>query len=155
MTFIAVLPIWLFIVRFLHQTTTARASRVTRQRCLSSVSYIKPQHGSNYTEPAGSCLSSVSYIKPQLLSFNSLFYNVVYRPFPTSNHNCFFVSVGLIVVVYRPFPTSNHNCFFVSVGLIVVVYRPFPTSNHNSRLPCRVFCRLFIVRFLHQTTTAS
>ena len=36
-----------------------------------------------------------------------------------------------------------------------VVYHPFPTSNHNAKdlIPFR--CELYIILFLHQTTTAS
>ena len=34
-----------------------------------------------------------------------------------------------------------------------VVYRPFPTSNHNFILTRRNSTMLYIVRFLHQTTT--
>ena len=34
-------------------------------------------------------------------------------------------------VVYRSFPTSNHNDGSVFLGDFLVVYRSFPTSNHN------------------------
>ena len=77
----------LYIVRFLHQTTTAP----TVTRCW------------------GCCISSVSYIKPQ------------------------------------PLPV-HPTCAWV-------VYRPFPTSNHNQRLALHAIQKLYIVRFLHQTTT--
>ena len=82
----------------------------------------------------GSCISSVSYIKPQLplMMFNLL--SVVYRPFPTSNHNSVMFNLGRKRVVYRPFPTSNHNCLLAICFLASVVYRPFPTSNHNNKL---------------------
>ena len=143
-----------------------------------------------------SCISSVSYIKPQLDNLLPIGDMVVYRPFPTSNHNpmlshilrmpLYIVrflhqtttklptikmlmrcisSVSYIkpqpglskdlsgFVVYRPFPTSNHNQVVVIVEIPLVVYRPFPTSNHNMlRLP-KTITMLYIVRFLHQTTT--
>ena len=78
---------------------------------------------------------------------------VVYRPFPTSNHNCCSSLFGCVHVVYRPFPTSNHNVVVSRCHQARVVYRPFPTSNHNLS-PARQNIRtLYIVRFLHQTTT--
>ena len=36
-----------------------------------------------------------------------------------------------------------------------VVYRPFPTSNHNSTERKAQERALYIVRFLHQTTTCT
>ena len=78
------------------------------------------------------CISSVSYIKPQLSDG----------------------STGSLQVVYRPFPTSNHNLASAPSTVNWVVYRPFPTSNHNSETQCAVSRWLYIVRFLHQTTTA-
>ena len=36
---------------------------------------------------------------------------------------------------------------------LTVVYRPFPTSNHNRQIEYDNYKRLYIVRFLHQTTT--
>ena len=56
----------LYIVLFLHQTTT----EIMQYR------------------PFLSCISYYSYIKPQLLKRNLLFLLVVYRTIPTSNHNC-------------------------------------------------------------------
>ena len=36
-----------------------------------------------------------------------------------------------------------------------VVYRTIPTSNHNHRVKNKVSRKLYIVLFLHQTTTYS
>ena len=99
------------------------------------------------------CISSVSYIKPQLFVCAAKFLCVVYRPFPTSNHNRIMVDKTERHVVYRPFPTSNHNMMSASLRSCCVVYRPFPTSNHNHRVLITPYYRLYIVRFLHQTTT--
>ena len=78
---------------------------------------------------------------------------VVYRPFPTSNHNHCTYLIGAWTVVYRPFPTSNHNYGGLDIYAHGVVYRPFPTSNHNCFLMSLGKRELYIVRFLHQTTT--
>ena len=55
----------LYIVRFLHQTTTFISSNQLYNCCISSVSYIKPQLHQAYDGPSLCCISSVSYIKPQ------------------------------------------------------------------------------------------
>ena len=122
-------------------------------RCISSVSYIKPQLISKVIELLNGCISSVSYIKPQLIGSTCLCLVVVYRPFPTSNHNMLIIFPKFSNVVYRPFPTSNHNCHSLLLYLSSVVYRPFPTSNHNLVGGAVGSFLLYIVRFLHQTTT--
>ena len=121
----------LYIVRFLHQTTTWKRILIAYQGCISSVSYIKPQPGEDGKVVLSGCISSVSYIKPQLRQ----------------------AFTRAVEVVYRPFPTSNHNLPFVRSMPMNVVYRPFPTSNHNSFSLALIFLVLYIVRFLHQTTT--
>ena len=77
------------------------------------------------------CLSSCSYIKPQLYCELTQYQNVVYHLVPTSNHNMEFANVGVTEVVYHLVPTSNHNL--------------------NAR-SAEVYS-LFIILFLHQTTT--
>ena len=85
----------LYIVRFLHQTTTFL----------------------DCAQLSISCISSVSYIKPQLWDGAKGSFSVVYRPFPTSNHNHGEALPDDDTVVYRPFPTSNHN------KIVVLFYR--------------------------------
>ena len=121
----------LYIVRFLHQTTTHGFVILVASGCISSVSYIKPQH----------------VYKGH--SANS----VVYRPFPTSNHNKFCDSSILGRVVYRPFPTSNHNCIplHVKSSLLYIVRFLHQTTTGFPSKPGKPW--LYIVRFLHQTTT--
>ena len=55
----------LYIFRFLHQTTTLRRSVLLCTRCISFVSYIKPQLATKKTKTLAGCISFVSYIKPQ------------------------------------------------------------------------------------------
>ena len=79
---------------------------------------------------------------------------VVYRTIPTSNHNLFSTIGVAVFVVYRTIPTSNHNAPLQRESQPLVVYRTIPTSNHNCR-PSRPLCLLlYIVLFLHQTTTS-
>ena len=101
--------------------------------CISYYSCIKPQLRMCYHVPTLRCISYYSYIKPQLPNI------MMYQR----------------VVVYRTIPTSNHNFTQIVWWANNVVYRTIPTSNHNSLgmlLPCYV---LYIVLFLHQTTTLA
>ena len=80
---------------------------------------------------------------------------VVYRTIPTSNHNPLSFVVTMIFVVYRTIPTSNHNNKGVVLGIVCVVYRTIPTSNHNKIKCFDIISLLYIVLFLHQTTTST
>ena len=143
----------LFIVCFLHQTTTDSVRSYLDTCCLSSVSYIKPQPVKKASATVRRCLSSVSYIKPQLrlpfrLRVESCLSSVSYiKPqlhyeLPLAPVRCLssvsyikpqphlYLRVG-ILVVYRLFPTSNHNNLSQRQPTRAVVYRLFPTSNHN------------------------
>ena len=58
--------ITLYVIMFLHQTTTHQSSLLHIRRCMLSCSYIKPQQSPVSTHWAGCCMLSCSYIKPQL-----------------------------------------------------------------------------------------
>ena len=60
-----------------------------------------------------------------------------------------------VFVVYRTIPTSNHNLFVRCRLSRPVVYRTIPTSNHNYRWKGLRWYWLYIVLFLHQTTTCQ
>ena len=121
----------LYIVLFLHQTTTSKVRSFPRLSCISYYSYIKPQQ----------------YCKPVRHTY------VVYRTIPTSNHNYFALGNIQSGVVYRTIPTSNHNLAMNWQEHTRVVYRTIPTSNHNDVSVSSSLVRLYIVLFLHQTTT--
>ena len=123
----------LYIVLFLHQTTTAF----------------------EYCRFCSCCISYYSYIKPQLLICLGNFLRVVYRTIPTSNHNLEAKWNGRVNVVYRTIPTSNHNFLELFMEMVGVVYRTIPTSNHNPRSFDQKAVLLYIVLFLHQTTTVD
>ena len=122
---------------------------------ISSCSYIKPQlvrFGTTFSER---CLSSCSYIKPQHNNVGAAQTQVVYHLVPTSNHNeCGnFRADG--PVVYHLVPTSNHNSHGQRPRSSAVVYHLVPTSNHNLVMEIGHADELFIILFLHQTTTVS
>ena len=99
----------LYIVRFLHQTTTVAIAERTLEGCISSVSYIKPQPNDTL----------------QLLR----------------------------AVVYRPFPTSNHNSDIKIVRELALYIVRFLHQTTTIPSGTQQRCLLYIVRFLHQTTT--
>ena len=78
---------------------------------------------------------------------------VVYRTIPTSNHNLSVHASVFAIVVYRTIPTSNHNMRRYNKKDEKVVYRTIPTSNHNLQKQAKALNLLYIVLFLHQTTT--
>ena len=121
--------------------------------CLSSCSYIKPQPALFTSVFILSCLSSCSYIKPQHLAIRPLILWVVYHLVPTSNHNRATMPRMRARVVYHLVPTSNHNPTLHQYILTIVVYHLVPTSNHNLGSCAAYFQTLFIILFLHQTTT--
>ena len=116
----------LYIVRFLHQTTTYLHLQRCPLSCISSVSYIKPQLLSARPNIFSSCISSVSYIKPQLLQSTFIPFDVVYRPFPTSNHNYFLADLlcGLLYIVrfLHQTTTSAYNALRPSSCISSVSY---------------------------------
>ena len=145
---------WLYIVLFLHQTTTAYANQRNSYSCISYYSYIKPQ-------PSG-------YQRPKCL--------VVYRTIPTSNHNTSFnfAIIPKLYIVLFLHQTTTYLCQSVSWWCCIsyysyikpqlikfnyyefsVVYRTIPTSNHNFFTLTYDNDQLYIVLFLHQTTTTS
>ena len=108
-------PLALYIVLFLHQTTTFLIISDMKYCCISYYSYIKPQLFLLLTVGVESCISYYSYIKPQLYCHSLLQLSVVYRTIPTSNHNLLLLLCGFHRVVYRTIPTSNHNLRLITL----------------------------------------
>ena len=142
----------LFIILFLHQTTTSALPTRRPPRCLSSCSYIKPQQAKQKKASA----------------------SVVYHLVPTSNHNerCWYNKrTSLFIILFLHQTTTLHmskysrkgclsSCSYIkpqltheSVIIRFVVYHLVPTSNHNSAQYLPSSYLLFIILFLHQTTT--
>ena len=132
-TYCHVIPISdeLYIVLFLHQTTT----------CLSNKQYFELLYIVLFLHQTTTvynrhdwricCISYYSYIKPQprMLSF------------------ILFLSCISYYSYIKPQQT------LASRVRQQVVYRTIPTSNHNLIMNLIVLRRLYIVLFLHQTTT--
>ena len=169
------ISVWLYIVLFLHQTTTIRSTTKNLQSCISYYSYIKPQprifltalnsvvyrtiptsnhnHSSCFPRKIFVVYRTIPTSNHNPISSITIVLDVVYRTIPTSNHNFQSLWKYFEQVVYRTIPTSNHNPISTLYIALQVVYRTIPTSNHNCNNPVLVNTSLYIVLFLHQTTT--
>ena len=122
----------LYLIPFLHQTTTVISRNKIAECCILFHFYIKPQH------------------------YNTLFqlYSVVSYSISTSNHNMLTSKYLKRLVVSYSISTSNHNPKYMVRSLSAVVSYSISTSNHN--IICRIGLRnlLYLIPFLHQTTTS-
>ena len=145
----------LFIILFLHQTTTFGQGSFRYICCLSSCSYIKPQQGRR----------------------NVWQRNVVYHLVPTSNHNLansnHFIKM-LFIILFLHQTTTSRILFFGVRRLFIILFLHQTTTPIIGSTICRSclsscsyikpqpnssfpsFCNwLFIILFLHQTTTMN
>ena len=121
----------LFIILFLHQTTTNMSSSSIWVRCLSSCSYIKPQHNTQTTIDGGSCLSSCSYIKPQQCY-------ILFRNCTSCLSSCSYIKPQPFSYAPQHLPSCLSSCSYIKPqpntmekSMLSVVYHLVPTSNHN------------------------
>ena len=123
----------LYLIPFLHQTTTWDVLL----RCIMG------------------CILFHFYIKPQHLHSRFDLINVVSYSISTSNHNpSRTASVSMSVVSYS-ISTSNHNTCGISFGNRHVVSYSISTSNHNPNIEKPIKAVLYLIPFLHQTTTSN
>ena len=122
---------WLCLILFLHQTTTAIALylNVTPLCLILFLHQTTTKHLSG-VQSVG-CVLFYFYIKPQL---------------PQG-------FVCPTTVVSYSISTSNHNEVEHSSNSSLVVSYSISTSNHNLTLTFVIFYPLCLILFLHQTTT--
>ena len=143
----------LYIVLFLHQTTTVVACSCGVSGCISYYSYIKPQLFDDRRFLSYSCISYYSYIKPQLIDLLVVFLICCISYYSYIKPQLDVMKFYKKYVVYRTIPTSNHNRCFVAVcayQLYIVLFLHQTTTTLSVRFS---FVKLYIVLFLHQTTT--
>ena len=120
---------------------------------MSCSSYIKPQRTSTWTMQSSSCMSCSSYIKPQHDNGKIHNFQVVCLVLPTSNHNQINDVFNTADVVCLVLPTSNHNTVDVCPyyeALYVLFFLHQTTTKQNNIKLCH---KLYVLFFLHQTTT--
>ena len=147
------LKLLLYIVLFLHQTTTCSDKFVFPSCCISYYSYIKPQPWDCLTEQQRSCISYYSYIKPQRGYHQGCPAIVVYRTIPTSNHNLpvyDYPTVTLYIVLFLH-QTTTASAIRDSARMLYIVLFLHQTTTIDVGILSGI--ELYIVLFLHQTTT--
>ena len=121
----------LYLIPFLHQTTTSGRPRRLRLGCILFHFYIKPQLYIANLLTCMRCILFHFYIKPQLSD----------------------AYVDDLKVVSYSISTSNHNLKQKSIQTGFVVSYSISTSNHNAYMHYNYFDGLYLIPFLHQTTT--
>ena len=126
-----------------------------RYRCILFYFYIKPQLSFLHLCKSVSCILFYFYIKPQLIkrywvSNGSciLFYFYI-KPQRTSRDAEFATGCILFYFYIKPQLQAVNNWHSG------VVYYSISTSNHNKSIKGVTIYMLYIILFLHQTTTVS
>ncbi len=115
--------------------------------------YIKPQQAFEPYTFRRSCFLFDFYIKPQPVLGVRFTFAVVSYSISTSNHNKKKALPLQQKVVSYSISTSNHNTDAMSGQPLTVVSYSISTSNHNISQRMSELDLLFLIRFLHQTTT--
>ena len=125
----------------------------SRNRCILSKFYIKPQRSKCYHVRWFCCILSKFYIKPQLPAPATLAATVVSYRNSTSNHNVAGSKlISRSVVSYRN-STSNHNIAdkVLPVGQLYLIEILHQTTTYA--LDNQIKAMLYLIEILHQTTT--
>ena len=143
----------LYLIEFLHQTTTGPYLFAADRRCILLNFYIKPQHVQTVDVERCGCILLNFYIKPQLKPSKDFDQAVVSYWISTSNHNLSRRSLPPSPVVSYWISTSNHNFIPIvsySQGLYLIEFLHQTTTTSDLVL---ILGMLYLIEFLHQTTT--
>ena len=147
------ITITLYLIEILHQTTTAQLGKGSPCCCILLKFYIKPQ--------LAMCASSLNAVVSYWNStsnhnpFGGLLpgFSVVSYWNSTSNHNVLLGNLACIQVVSYWNSTSNHNVWLAKATHKRVVSYWNSTSNHNLIGNYATVPSLYLIEILHQTTT--
>ena len=143
----------LYLIPFLHQTTTSRCYTY-RYRMLYLIPFLHQTTTENrHDRRHASCILFHFYIKPQPRRNRTSPRSVVSYSISTSNHNFSLIYKNFALVVSYSISTSNHNGADEVTALIEVVSYSISTSNHNHHIFVIFIILLYLIPFLHQTTT--
>ena len=123
----------LWLILFLHQTTTRILVGMPLFSCDLFYFYIKPQHSGNPCLTRMGCDLFYFYIKPQLWRVPFEQCLVVTYSISTSNHNSILAYFMINFVVTYSISTSNHNLRSLPQSESEVVTYSISTSNHNHK----------------------
>ena len=121
----------LYLILFLHQTTTTQTISDLKRRCILFSSYIKPQR----------------------IIFSCSSQRVVSYSLPTSNHNSAIVSdvgMSLYLILFLHQTTTLYGPNRIVIGLYLILFLHQTTTEYDEGgdMP-----PLYLILFLHQTTT--
>ena len=144
----------LYLIEFLHQTTTKRSITRMVLCCILLNFYIKPQHSILSMSRSMSCILLNFYIKPQHSPCSFFSYFVVSYWISTSNHNGKSANLSKHFVVSYWISTSNHNAQSVDADIILLYLIEFLHQTTTFEIWRRCKRALYLIEFLHQTTTS-
>ena len=131
--FSAVNFLLLYLIPFLHQTTTDDPRCFGLLCCILFHFYIKPQPIAHSILKSLGCILFHFYIKPQ---------------------QCVRFALNVLVVSYS-ISTSNHNNPIFSTKFKRLYLIPFLHQTTTLTLNVKINKMLYLIPFLHQTTTYS
>ena len=143
----------LYLIPFLHQTTTW-----CRWCCWCRWLYLIPFLHQTTTNAftfsiKRCCILFHFYIKPQLRRHNRTRFQVVSYSISTSNHNPPGCTLFSIKVVSYSISTSNHNHSAANSNCHGLYLIPFLHQTTTSTILLLSLIMLYLIPFLHQTTT--
>ena len=144
----------LYLIPFLHQTTTGYLLCCFFYRCILFHFYIKPQLRAMFPARISSCILFHFYIKPQHSRLGSyeakgcILFHFYIKPQP-----CSVVYFGPPSCILFHFYIKPQH-LFQKVFFDNVVSYSISTSNHNFEQGAPSILTLYLIPFLHQTTTA-
>ena len=143
----------LYLILFLHQTTTDTGADLLAGGCILFFFYIKPQPGFPRPLRRGGCILFFFYIKPQLYDNFTDLRRVVSYSFSTSNHNqtMWKVSTRTVYLILFLHQTTTHHDRGAELVVLYLILFLHQTTTTGGR-PC-ARRRLYLILFLHQTTT--
>ena len=143
----------LYLIPFLHQTTTLLLVLLHRCCCILFHFYIKPQLGADHIRNANCCILFHFYIKPQPLTWRNLsalcciLFHFYIKPQQEADQ------CQSDCVVSYSISTSNHNCdtALLTEGELYLI--PFLHQTTTATMLSTPKMKLYLIPFLHQTTT--
>ena len=145
----------LYLIEFLHQTTTLIRLSLPLLSCILLNFYIKPQQIMQVISRSHVVSYWISTSNHNFAGQAAGGESVVSYWISTSNHNGGSRYTDWLDVVSYWISTSNHNAFARLLFSRPVVSYWISTSNHNCVSSVSSPGVLYLIEFLHQTTTSG
>ena len=143
----------LYLIPFLHQTTTTTRILLRETCCILFHFYIKPQHHRGTSILAKGCILFHFYIKPQRSELSPYIAHVVSYSISTSNHNFEFANTTAKLLYLIPFLHQTTTLLMIVKSPKELYLIPFLHQTTTIRRYIYRCSGLYLIPFLHQTTT--